>query len=192
MILAQHYTPVIQTWKDPISSSRQVSRRSVWSVDGTKPKICQGGIILRRFARIAGYAHVSDLPMPERKTGKSAGYDLSAAETVSLDPGNAVLVPTGVKVYMEPDEVLLIFIRSSLAVKHHLILANQVGVIDGDYVDNPDNEGQILVPLLNWGTEPVVVQRGERIAQAIFVRFAITDDDRAEGDRSGGFGSTGR
>ncbi len=130
--------------------------------------------------------------MPERKTGKSAGYDLSAAETVSLERGSTALVPTGVKVYMEPDEVLLVFIRSSLAVKHHLSLANQVGVIDGDYVDNPDNEGHIFVPLLNWGTERVIVQRGERIAQAIFVRFGVTDDDYAEGGRSGGFGSTGR
>ncbi len=130
--------------------------------------------------------------MPERKTGKSAGYDLSAAETVRIDPNSTVLIPTGVKVYMEPDEVLLIFIRSSLAVKHQLVLANQVGVIDGDYVDNRDNEGHILVPLFNRGTEPVVVERGERVAQAIFVPYATIDDDRAQGDRRGGFGSTGR
>ena len=84
----------------------------------------------------------------------------------------------------------MIVIRSSWAIKKRCVLANQVGVIDRDYVDNPDNEGHIFIPVENRGTEPVTIAAGERIAQGLFMPFRVTDDDESEGIRTGGFGST--
>lgn len=143
----------------------------------------------RRFGPVAAYQ--GRVALPERKTAHSAGYDLAAAEAVTAAPGSVVLVPTGLKAYMGPDEVLIISIRSSLAVKRGLMLANGVGVIDSDYADNPANEGHIMVAVANPGAGPVEIAAGERIAQGIFLRFLTTVDDAAGGHRAGGFGSTG-
>jgi dUTP pyrophosphatase len=129
--------------------------------------------------------------LPSRKTVGSAGYDLAAAESVTIGPGQVALIPTGLKAYMHRDEVLLITIRSSLAVKKGLTLANGIGVIDADYVDNPQNEGHILIAVCNVRVEPVEIKSGERVAQAIFTKYLTTDDDDATGERHGGFGSTG-
>lgn len=144
----------------------------------------------RRFAAVSAYT--GKVQLPERKTARSAGYDLAAAADVVLEPGKVVLVPTGLKAYMEPDEVLLLTIRSSLAVKRNLMLANSVGVVDADYADNPENEGHIQVAMINMGDAPVCLKKGERVAQGIFVKYLTTQDDQAVGERTGGFGSTGR
>jgi dUTP pyrophosphatase len=143
----------------------------------------------RRFAPIQGYE--GQVTLPQRKTALSAGYDLAAAADVAIQPGRVSLVPTGLKAYMGEGEVLLLSIRSSLAVKRGLMLANGVGVIDADYADNPENEGHIMVAIANPGAEPVTIARGERIAQGIFVRYLATTDDTVGGARTGGFGSTG-
>mgnify|MGYP000884386576 CR=1 FL=1 len=144
----------------------------------------------RRFAPVRGYE--GRVPLPRRKTEQSAGYDLAAAEDVMIAPGEVALVPTGLKAYMGPGEVLILAVRSSLAVKRRLTLANGIGVIDADYANNPENEGHILVALANLGREPVHIARGERIAQGIFVRYLTTVDDQPGGPRVGGLGSTGR
>jgi len=146
--------------------------------------------VARRFAVITEYRD-KDIDLPQRKTRLSAGYDLAAATDVVLPPGEVVVVPTGLKAYMEEDEVLLIFIRSSLATKRHIHLANQVGVIDADYRDNPQNEGHILLGLENRGAEPMLIAKGDRVAQAIFTKYLAVDDDAAGGERLGGIGSTG-
>ncbi|MDF2631392.1 MAG: putative dUTPase [Symbiobacteriaceae bacterium] len=143
----------------------------------------------RRFAPVTGFA--GRVHLPQRKTAGSAGYDLAAAADTVVEPGRVTLVPTGLKAYMGPDEVLLLAIRSSLAVKRGLLLANGVGVIDSDYVDNPENEGHIMVALANYTGQPVTITAGERIAQGIFVPFLTTAADQAGGARQGGFGSTG-
>lgn len=144
----------------------------------------------RKFAPVAGYE--GRVTLPQRKTAGAAGYDLAAAADTVVEPGRVTLVPTGLKAYMGPDEVLLLTIRSSLAAKRGLLLANGVGVIDSDYADNPDNEGHILVALANYGGAPVTIAAGERIAQGIFVQYLTTADDTAGGTRQGGFGSTGK
>lgn len=146
---------------------------------------------MRKFAWISRYDHHEGLSLPVRTTEQSAGYDLASAENLTVSPGQSVLVPTGLKVYMNATDVLLLIIRSSLAVKHQLVLANQVGVIDADYVDNPHNEGHIMVPLMNLSSKPAEIAFGQRIAQAIFVHYGLVDEDQAQGRRSGGFGSTG-
>ena len=147
----------------------------------------------RGFEKVARYMDV-EFPMPERKTQFSAGYDISAAEEVVLEPGKLVLVPTGVKAYMQTGEFLGLHIRSSMAVKKHLMLVNNVGIIDADYYNNADNEGHIMVALMNMGTEAVTIPQGERIAQGIFYNYLTVDDDDkvAKAVRAGGFGSTGK
>lgn len=142
----------------------------------------------RRFAPTRPYSQ--QVQLPQRKTSLAAGYDLAAAETTTLPPGQVVLVPTGLKVYMPASEVLLVTVRSSLAVKQSIMLANGVGVIDADYVDNPQNEGHIMVPLVHFGPGPVTIAKGERIAQGLFVEYRTVTGDAPGGARLGGFGST--
>lgn len=132
--------------------------------------------------------------LPQRKTAASAGYDIEAGEDAVLPPGELAMVPTGVKAFMQPDEVLMIHIRSSMAIKHQLVLMNSVGVVDSDYYNNEDNEGHIFIAFWNRGTKPFVIQKGERIAQGIFQKYLTADEDVAgQGAvRQGGFGSTGK
>jgi len=147
----------------------------------------------RGFEYVTGWEH-KGIALPQRKTAASAGYDLAAGEAVTIAPGNCVFVPTGVKAYMQADEVLCIHIRSSMAAKRSLVLMNTVGVVDADYYNSPESEGQIFVALYNRGTAPVNIAKGERIAQAVFQKYLTVDGDNAgEGaKRQGGWGSTGR
>ena len=71
-------------------------------------------------------------------------------------------------------------------------MANSVGVIDKDYYGNPDNDGHFMFAFYNIKEEDIVIKKGEAIGQAIFQKYLVTDDDSAEGERMGGFGSTGR
>ena len=132
--------------------------------------------------------------LPVRKTKYSAGYDIEAAEDVvipSFKKGmKPTLVKTGVKAYMGEDEVLILANRSSNPGKKGLILANSIGVVDSDYYENPDNDGHIMFAFYNVKEEDITVQKGERIGQAIFQKYLVTDDDIATGTREGGFGST--
>ena len=145
----------------------------------------------RGFEIISDYTD-KDIHLPVRKTAKSAGYDLEAAQDKLIKAGQCGVIATGLKAYMQDDEYLGIHIRSSLAFKKHLNLINSQGVIDADYYNNPDNEGHIMIGLINFGTEDVFIQKGMRIAQAIFYKFLTADDDIADDSiRQGGFGSTG-
>lgn len=93
---------------------------------------------------------------------------------------------------MPPDEYLALYIRSSLAIKSGLSLANGVGIIDADYADNPDNEGNIGAMFYNHSRYDVYINKGERIMQGIFCKYSVTDDDATDGKRGGGYGSTGK
>lgn len=148
---------------------------------------------IRGFEKISKYANI-DFPMPQRQTENAAGYDLCVPEDVALPPGKLVLVPTGVKAYMQSGEFLGLHIRSSMAVKKHLLLVNNVGIIDADYYNNPDNEGHIMVALQNNGEESLLLKKGERVAQGIFYTYLTTDNDAQveKMSRGGGFGSTSK
>ena len=144
----------------------------------------------RGFEVVSFYAR-EGVHIPERKTSGSSGYDLEAAENYVLAPHVITPIGTGLKAYMQDDGYLSIFIRSSLAFKKGLTLANNTGIIDSDYYNNPDNEGHISIGLYNTGNEPVFIKKGDRIAQGIFMKYLTCDDDCAEGERVGGIGSTG-
>lgn len=135
-----------------------------------------------------------EINMPVRKTARSAGYDMEAAEDIVVPKfslgAKPTLIPTGLKAYMEDDEVLYLYNRSSNPKKKGLILANSVGVIDKDYYGNPDNDGHIMFAFYNVKDEDITIKRGEAIGQGVFMKYLITDDDKASGNRMGGFGST--
>ncbi|EGE54187.1 dUTP diphosphatase [Streptococcus parauberis] len=137
-------------------------------------------------------AYTDENLLPKRETTHAAGYDLKVAEPVTIKPGEIKLVPTGIKAYMQAGEVLFLFDRSSNPRKKGLVLINSVGVIDGDYYGNPDNEGHIFAQMKNISDQSVVLEPLERIVQAVFVPFLLVDGDQADGVRTGGFGSTGR
>ena len=133
---------------------------------------------------------VDGIPLPRRATAGSAGYDFICPAEVTLAPGEAVTVPTGIRCEMQPGWVLMLFPRSGLGFKYQLRLANTVGVIDSDYF-HADNEGHIMVRIVNGGQKAVTIGRGERFCQGVFLPHGIAEEDAVLTDRSGGFGSTG-
>ena len=139
--------------------------------------------MIRGFEILEGY---SGIKLPTRKTAFSAGYDLEAAANVIVTDKKISLVPTGLRAFFPCDEVLLIYMRSSLAVKHNLFLANGVGVIDADYRDH------IILPVISFGGD-FEIKKGMRIAQGIFQKYLPIDGDTiGVGEiRRGCFGSTG-
>lgn len=147
----------------------------------------------RGFEIAKGYED-KNINLPVRKTKSSAGYDFEAAEdTVVPKFTNGVkptLIKTGIKAYMQDDEVLYLFNRSSNPKKKGLVLCNSVGVVDADYYGNPDNDGNIMFAFYNVGEEDITIKKGEAIGQGVFQKYLVVDDDQAEGTRTGGFGST--
>ncbi|MBU3828517.1 MAG: dUTP diphosphatase [Candidatus Lactobacillus pullistercoris] len=163
------------------------------------------------------------IDLPRRQTVASAGYDIEAAEDIVIpsiwrlnfvrifrlirnghqmfnrdyEMANQILkpilVPTGLKAYMPEDEVLILANRSSNTFKRNLSLPNGIGVIDSDYYNNPNNEGEIFVQVLNYGVCPLHIHKGDRIAQGIFMKYLKTDDDDPiKRQRMSGFGSTNK
>lgn len=176
------------------------------------------------FEKVSRFTNI-DLPLPERKTAKSAGYDFTVAEDVkvpsylkmmkwlkettavskeplTLDEINQItkasnikptLVSTGMKCHLKDNQYLEISVRSSCPLKNWLIMANGSGKIDADYCspENP-NEGEIFFQMINLSPFDIILHKGDRIGQGIIYNYFTTDDDKADGIRQGGFGSTGQ
>lgn len=132
-----------------------------------------------------------DTRLPERKTRNSAGYDFYAPETYVVPAHGNVTIKTGIKAYMLSNEVLLLYIRSSLGIKHGLRLANCTGVIDSDYYNNPENEGEIMAKVINDSDNDFIIGKHDSFMQGIFQQF-LTGGDMPIHERKGGVGSTGR
>lgn len=130
--------------------------------------------------------------LPVRATAGSAGYDIVTPQDVTLNPGESIRIPTGIRVRMEEGWVFQIYPRSGLGYKYRIQLDNTVGIIDSDYYYS-DNEGHIQVKITNDGKEgkTLCLKSGERFCQGIFTEYGITYDDEATATRNGGFGSTG-
>jgi dUTP pyrophosphatase len=122
--------------------------------------------------------------MPRRGTKNSAGYDIHALRNVVIRPGQRVLVETGVATYLQPDEYLQLKSRSGMA--YRLEVDTKAGTIDADFFPEP-----FKVLLYNSSERAVFIQKGERIAQGVFMKYLLADDDDAQAARNGGFGSTG-
>lgn len=122
---------------------------------------------------------------------ESLPYDLNTVSTlVKKYKKKVTLVPTGVKAKMPDDWYLQLSVRSSLPLKHWLVLANGVGIIDADYYNNPDNEGHIYFQIINLLPFDIILKKGDCIGQGVFLQYGTTVDDMANGEREGGFGST--
>ena len=135
-----------------------------------------------------------DFPLPDYATAGSAGVDVRACvdQTVTLDAGDAALIPTGFAVHVgDPGYAAIILPRSGLGHKHGIVLGNGLGLIDSDY------QGQIFVSCWNRGTHTYRIEPGERIAQMVFVpvsrvRFEVVADFEQSARGAGGFGHSGR
>lgn len=155
---------------------------------------------MRKFEKISKSEFLKDVPdanyddiiLPKRSTLNSAGYDFYSVISFTLSPGERRVIPTGIKVSMNSNEFLSIYIRSSLGFKWNIRMCNQVGIIDADYYNNSDNEGHIFVCLMNEGDKVLEIKKGDRIVQGIFMPFLITDDDKTTDIRMGGIGSTNK
>lgn len=130
------------------------------------------------------------IELPARATAGSAGYDIKTPIPLEIKPHETGKFPTGLRCTMNPNTVLMIFIRSSLGIKKGITLSNGTGIIDSDYA-MADNEGHIWVGLTNNSDETFRCNTGDRICQGIFVKYGVTADDEASGQRTGGMGSTG-
>lgn len=131
--------------------------------------------------------------LPKRSTKNSAGYDFFAIKPFVLKPGEIKKIPTGLKVYMNSDEFLMIVVRSSMGFKHNVRMCNQVGIIDFDYSDNSSNGGHMWISLQNHGLNDYNVKEGDAIAQAIFMKYYTVDnEEEIFNERTGGFGSTNK
>lgn len=165
---------------------------------------------MRKFEVAKGWED-KDINLPQQGTKGSAGYDFEAAEDTTIPSMHnffiksvkdgkwelsqrglrPTLVPTGVKAYMQEDEFLALYNRSSMPLKQQLMLANNTAVIDSTYYNNASNDGHIMFQFINFGENDVVLKKGTRIGQGIFHKYLLADDGNSEEERIGGFGSTG-
>ena len=135
------------------------------------------------------YGTLEDLKMPKRATKMSAGYDICSPINVRVKAGEPFVIPTGLRCFFnQKDWVLMIYPRSGLGFKYGMRLVNTCGIIDADYV-YAENEGHILLKFVS--DKDFEIHEGDRIAQGVFLKYGITVDDKAEGQRTGGIGSTG-
>ena len=143
--------------------------------------------------KVRGFQCVTgcNVPLPQRKTRHSAGYDIASTIDITIVPNATVTIPTGIKVYMADDEFLGLYIRSSMG-KLGLSMATGVSVIDSDYYGNAENEGHIFVILRNDSSFNIDITKGQRLVQGIFQRYLVANDDNVSAERQGGTGSTGK
>lgn len=174
---------------------------------------------MAKFEKVSRFNEI-DLSLPIRKTAESAGYDFVVAEDIIIPPycelvekmkayspvitptldiaaaaikaanAKVSLVSTGMKCQLEKGTYLELSVRSSCPLKHWLILGNSVGIIDADYYNNPDNEGEIFFQIINLAPFPIYLKRGDAIGQGIIKPYLTVEGDHATGTRVGGFGST--
>lgn len=152
-----------------------------------------------------------NIHLPIRKTKNSVGYDIEAADDTIIptiwktifkniktflsrkndfEDFKPTLIPTGLKSYFSDDEVLILANKSSFPLKKGLIMANSIGITESDYYNNCNNEGHLMFMYYNIGFKDIVIKKGESAGQAYFQKFLTVDNDKAEGIRTGGFGST--
>lgn len=143
-----------------------------------------------RFEPVEGAPFGTKLPM--RGTKSAAGYDFYAPYDIVVPPhGLSKLVHFNIKAIMPQDMFLFLRIRSGLAVKHGLMV-HCSGIIDADYANNPDNDGNIGAMFINSSDEEYIIKKGERCMQGIFLCYNTTNNDNASGARGGGYGSSGK
>lgn len=137
-----------------------------------------------------------DIKIPKRKTYESAGYDFYLPMTMVINQGESLLIPTGIRIKLDPGYSLDIYPRSGLGTKYKIVIANTIGVIDSDYY-NSDNEGHIFIKLVYEGfskyDECITLNAGDRFCQGIIHEVFTVENDEENDEfikRNGGYGST--
>lgn len=130
-----------------------------------------------------------NIKIPCRATIGSAGYDFYCPISITIKPGDSARIPTGIRCKIDDGYVLQIYPRSSLGFKYQMGLLNTVGIIDSDYY-NADNEGHIIVGVINRGNKDLVINKGDRFVQGIFYKYYLASEQDNKQQRRGGFGST--
>ena len=156
-----------------------------YDIDREKHKPIRGFQVVNSDMRKTICVH-----MPTRSSEHSAGYDFYADKDYDIAPNEIIKIWTDVKAYMQPNEFLMLDVRSSMGGKY--MLANTIGIIDSDYYENPDNDGNICIMLKNISNTPLKIYKGDKIVQAIFMKYLKADNDNTTQRRKGGFGSSGR
>ncbi len=133
----------------------------------------------------------AEIILPQRGSKFSIAYDLYSPVDVVIKPMEKQLIWTDVKAYFQPNEALLINVRSSMG-KQPVVIANSQGWVESDYYSNPDNDGNLGINLFNLGTTDYVIKTGDRIGQCMFINYLIADNGNTEAKRIGGFGSTNK
>lgn len=135
----------------------------------------------------------NNFSLPVKGSKNAAGYDFINPEEVTIQPKEIKYVKTGIKAMFPDNITLLLFNRSSNPKKKNLILINGVGVVDADYYNNEDNEGEIAFAFYNISAIPLTIQKGEKLGQGMFIKYEDISDYNSENvnERKGGFGSTG-
>lgn len=167
-----------------------IPQRATWDSAGYDFVVAEDTIIPAYFKPESGgfdYLNIRmNFPFDHTVT-----LDELAAETKKLKV-KPTLVPTGIKAYIPREMYLQLQVRSSLPLKHWLVLANGVGIIDRDYYNNPDNEGHIYFQLINLSPRDILLKKGDKIGQGIFLYYGtVSEDIPVKTERTGGFGSTG-
>ena len=130
------------------------------------------------------------IKLPIRMTRTSVCYDTYSPIDYVLQPGETKLIFTNVKAYFNDDEGMFLATSSGMG-KKQIMLAQGIGIIESDYVDNESNDGNIGFMLFNHGTEPYVINAGDKIGHIWFQKFLTVDDEvPPTAVRKGGFGST--
>ena len=159
---------------------------------------------VRKTSQSAGYDLVAAedyiIPSVFQLAAEAEGlWSVSEDEFVTLEQMNnftkatkyrPTLVSTGMKCKLDPGTFLQLSVRSSSPLKYWLMLANGVGIIDADYYNNPDNEGEIFFQLYNLSPFNIQIKKGEASGQGFVLPYATVEDDISAGERTGGFGST--
>ena len=143
-------------------------------------------VVTNSYRKTAG-----DITLPTRATKSSIAYDFYAPIDTIVLPMQSVMIWTDVKAKFNPDEALLINVRSSMG-KQPIMLANTQGWIESDYYSNSDNDGNIGIILFNLGATPYEIKAGDRIAQGMFIKYLVADNGNTDVKRQGGFGSSGK
>lgn len=167
---------------------------------------CPDAVIpTRKTAHSAGYdlTVAEDICVPpvvnhiktldSQYTSYISTLDLKEVAVLTKNLGaKPTLVSTGVKCQLDPGYYLELSPRSSTPLKYWLVMANSVGIIDADYYNNPDNEGEIFLQLINLSPFNIQLHKGDVIGQGIIKKYEVTNNDTATGERLGGFGSTSK
>ena len=130
-----------------------------------------------------------EIKLPTRATEHSAGYDFYSPIDCVIQPNESVMIWTDVKAHMYWDNVLMLYVRSSMG-KHPVVIANGTGIVDSDYYGNDSNDGNIGFRLFNLGSTPYEIKIGDRIGQGVFMKYGIVKEDNTTTQRTGGFGSS--